>query len=177
MSRDNLITPRRRAVIITGAGSGIGAAISRRLGVDGWHVVLAGRRRPLIEDVAEDIRKAGGSAQAVCADVTRSSDVAKLIDAAPESLDALIHCAGFGQCKSIDELDETEWRNCLDIAVTAAFLTAKAALPKLRATPQGEGHIIQVASLASAGTWNMELAYGTAKGAQLKFHLHLANQL
>lgn len=167
----------RRKAIITGAGSGIGAAIARRLPGHGWRVILAGRRLEPLQDVAAEIRERGGDAVAVAADVTKAADVERLVAAAPETLDALIHCAGFGQCKSIDELDEAEWRSCLDIAVTAAFLTAKAALPKLRAGRNGDGHIIQIASVASGGTWNMEIAYGTAKGAQLKFHLHLANQL
>ena len=166
-----------RNAIVTGAGSGIGSAVARRLAGQGWRVILAGRRLEPLQELATGIVRDGGNALAVAADVTRSDDVDRLLAAAPDSLDALIHCAGFGQCKSIDELDEAEWRACLDIAVTAAFLTAKAALPKLRAGRSGDGHIIQIASVASGGTWNMEIAYGTAKGAQLKFHLHLANQL
>lgn len=170
-------TNDKRNAIVTGAGSGIGAALARRLAAQGWRVVLAGRRLEPLQEVVTEIKRSGGAAVAVPADVTKTADVDRLVAAAPAELDALIHCAGFGQCKSIDELDEAEWRSCLDIAVTAAFLTAKAALPKLRAGRNGEGHIIQIASLASGGTWNMEIAYGTAKGAQLKFHLHLANQL
>lgn len=167
----------KRNAIVTGAGSGIGAAIARRLAGQGWRVILAGRRPEPLQEVVTEIKTRGGEALAVAADVTKAADVERVVAAAPDTLDALIHCAGFGQCKSIDELDEAEWRSCLDIAVTAAFLTAKAALPKLRAGRNGDGHIIQIASLASGGTWNMEIAYGTAKGAQLKFHLHLANQL
>ncbi len=170
-------TNQPKRAIVTGAGSGIGAAVARRLASEGWHVILAGRRLEPLQEVVTEIKRSGGAALAVPADVTQTADVERLVAAAPDTLDALIHCAGFGQCKSIDELDEAEWRACLDIAVTAAFLTAKAALPKLRAGPNGEGHIIQIASVASGGTWNMEIAYGTAKGAQLKFHLHLANQL
>lgn len=166
-----------RQAIVTGAGSGIGAAVARRLAGQGWRVILTGRRPEPLQDLAAEIHRRGGDALAVPADVTKAADVERLVAAAPDTLDALIHCAGFGQCKSIDELDEAEWRACLDIAVTAAFLTAKGALPKLRAGRTGDGHIIQIASVASGGTWNLEIAYGTAKGAQLKFHLHLANQL
>jgi len=164
-------TNQSRQAIVTGAGSGIGAAIACRLAGQGWRVILAGRRLEPLQDVAAEITQAGGSALAVAADVTKAEDVERLVAAAPATLDALIHCAGFGQCKSIDELDEAEWRACLDIAVTAAFLTAKAALPKLRAGRNSEGHIIQIASLASGGTWNMEIAYGTAKGGR-RIHSH-----
>lgn len=169
-------SPQKTAVI-TGAGTGIGAAIAQRLAAKGWRVVLGGRRQEKLDEVATAIRRAGGVAETVAGDVTVAADVARLIDAAGPTLDALIHSAGKGHCLTIDELDEKEWRETLEVAVTGAFLTAKAALPKLRATRDGCGHIIQVASLASGGTWNKEVGYGTAKGAQAKFALHLASQM
>ena len=91
---------------------------------------------------------------AVAADVTRGREVERLLAAAPDTLDAVIHCAGFGHCKSIDELDEAEWRSCLDIAVTAAFLAAKPALPKLRA-PRPE---VVVKRLAPFERWDRVIA-------------------
>jgi 3-oxoacyl-[acyl-carrier protein] reductase len=168
---------RKRVVVVTGAGSGIGAAVARRLGKSGWRVILGGRTPGNLAEVAAEIRAAGGSAEAVTADVTIASDVERLVRAAGPELDALIHSAGQGHCLTIDELDEEEWRQTLDVAVTGAFLTTKAALPVLRATSGGPGHIIQIASLASGGTWHREVGYGTAKGAQLKFALHLAEQM
>lgn len=119
---------------------------------------------------------AGGSAEVVPGDVTVSADVKRLTAAAGTRLDVLVHSAGQGHCLRIDELDEQEWRQTLEVAVTGAFLTAKAALPLLRSSPGGSGHVIQICSLASGGTWNREVGYGTAKGAQLKFALHLAEQ-
>lgn len=168
---------RQRVAIVTGAGSGIGAAVARRLGKRGWRVILSGRTPGNLSEVAAEIRAAGGSAETVTADVTLSSDVERMIGAAGPHLDALIHSAGQGHCLTIDELDEEEWRQTLDVAVTGAFLTTKAALPLLRAPAAGPGHIIQVGSLASGGTWHREVGYGTAKGAQVKFALHLAEQM
>jgi NAD(P)-dependent dehydrogenase (short-subunit alcohol dehydrogenase family) len=130
-----------------------------------------------LETIAEHIRKAGGTARAVCCDVTRAAEVERLVDAAGPTLDALIHSAGKGHCQNIYDLDEKEWRETLEVTVTGAFLTAKVALPKLRARKNGCGHIIQICSLASGGTWNLEVGYGTAKAAQLKFALHLAEQM
>lgn len=170
-------TGRARVAVITGAGTGIGAAVARRLARLGWSVVLGGRRLERLNEVVREIEAASGQARAVACDVTVAADVQRLVDAAGPRLDALIHSAGIGHCLTIDELDEAEWRRTLDVAVTGAFLTAKAALPKLRATRDGEGHVIQVASLASGGTWFREVGYGTAKGAQLKFALHLGSQL
>jgi NAD(P)-dependent dehydrogenase (short-subunit alcohol dehydrogenase family) len=165
-----------KVAVVTGAGTGIGAAIARRLAALGWDVVLGGRRIERLTEVARELESSPGRIRAVAADVTVAADVERLIDAAGPRLDALIHSAGVGHCLTLDELDEAEWRRTLDVAVTGAFLTAKAALPKLRSTPDGEGHVIQVGSLASGGTWFREVGYGTAKGAQLKFALHLASQ-
>lgn len=167
----------QKVAVITGAGSGIGAAVASRLAGLGWKVVLGGRRESALSEVAAEIRRAGGVAEAVPCDVTVGSDVERLIGAAGGRLDALIHSAGIGHCLTLDELDEAEWKQTLDVAVTGAFLTAKAALPKMRATRDGAGHIIQIGSLASGGTWLREIGYGTAKGAQVKFTLHLAEQL
>jgi len=168
--------PPQRVAIITGAGSGIGAAIAVRLAARGWKVVLGGRTERKLIEVADAIRRSSGTAVTVAGDVTRSDDVARLVDAAGPTLDALIHSAGIGHCLTIDEVDEREFRETVDVAVLGAFLTAKHALPKLRSTRQGCGHVIQIGSLASGGTWHLEVGYGTAKGAQVKFALHLIEE-
>jgi NAD(P)-dependent dehydrogenase (short-subunit alcohol dehydrogenase family) len=178
MSQGNdTISGERKVAVVTGAGTGIGAAIARRLVRLGWDVVLGGRRLDRLAEVAQSLASEPGRARVVAGDVTVAADVERLVDAAGPRLDALIHSAGIGHCLTLDELDEAEWRQTLDVAVTGAFLTAKAALPRLRATRGGDGHIIQVGSLASGGTWFREVGYGTAKGAQVKFALHLASQL
>jgi NAD(P)-dependent dehydrogenase (short-subunit alcohol dehydrogenase family) len=167
----------RPVAIVTGAGTGIGAAIALRLAVLGWRVVLGGRRAAKLNEVAAAVNRAGGEAVVVPGDVTVSADVARLVAAAGPRLDALIHSAGKGHCLTIDELDEEEWKETVGVATTGAFLTAKHALPKLRATSGDPGYIFEICSLASGGTWNKEVGYGTAKGAQLKFALHLASQM
>lgn len=167
----------RKTALITGAGTGIGAAIAQRLAALGWRVVLGGRRQDKLAEVAATVRQAGGEAVVVPCDVTVSADVARLVAAAGPTLDALTHSAGKGHCLTIDEHTEEEWHETIGTATTGAFLTAKLALPKLRATTGGPGHIIEICSLASGGTWNKEVGYGTAKGAQLKFALHLASQM
>jgi NAD(P)-dependent dehydrogenase (short-subunit alcohol dehydrogenase family) len=170
-------TAEPRVAIVTGAGTGIGAAIVRRLAARGWSVVLGGRREAPLREVIGTLGAAAERARAVACDVTVAADVERLVAAAGPRLDALIHSAGIGHCLTLDELDEDEWRRTLDVAVTGAFLTAKAALPKLRATRGGDGYIMQIGSLASGGTWYREIGYGTAKGAQVKFTLHLGSQL
>lgn len=177
MSAVSLEQTATKVAVVTGAGTGIGAAVSRRLGALGWKVVLGGRRESKLRETAASVRDAGGAAEVVPCDVTIASEVGQLIAAAGARLDVLVHSAGQGHCLRIDELDEQEFRQTLDVSVVGAFLTTKAALPLLRSTRGGAGHIIQICSLASGGTWNREIGYGTAKGAQLKFALHLAEQL
>lgn len=168
---------KKKVAIITGAGTGIGAAIAKMFAKKGWKVILTGRTAHTLDTVVDEINKAGGEAEKVICDVTNSKDVKNLIAGTGDRLDALVHSAGIGHCLTIDEIDEQEWKETMDVAVTGAFLTAKYALPLLRATPDGCGYIIQIGSLASGGTWELEVGYGTAKGAQVKFALHLDSQM
>lgn len=163
--------------VITGAGSGIGAATANLLAKKGWKVILNGRSLAKLEYIAKHIYDGGGEVVAIAGDVTKTEDVRRLIAAAGSRIDALIHSAGIGHCLTIDELDEQEWQDTLNVAATGAFLTAKHALPVMRQSRGGSGHIIQIASLASGGTWELEIGYGTAKGAQVKFALHLAEHM
>ena len=169
-------TPPSQVAIITGAGTGIGAAIAQQLAAMGWRIVLAGRTASTLNDVAGKIVNSGGQAEVAVCDVTQAHDVQRLISAAGSRLDAIIHSAGIGHCLTIDEIDEAEFKRTLDVAVMGAFLTTKYGLPKLRATKGSAGYIMQICSLASGGTWFREIGYGTANGAQLKFALHLASQ-
>lgn len=171
------ITSNKKVAIITGAGTGIGAATAKMLAKKNWKVILCGRTENSLNAIVSEINNAGGEAEKVICDVTNSDDVKNLIATTGNRLDALIHSAGIGHCLTIDELDEKEWKETMDVAVTGAFLTAKYALPVLRTTPEGSGHIIQIGSLASGGTWELEVGYGTAKGAQVKFALHLDSQM
>lgn len=170
-------TTIKRVAVITGAGTGIGAATAKMFAAKGWKVILGGRTARTLESVSSEINGSGGHAITVVCDVTKIDDVKRLIAAAGNRIDALIHSAGIGHCLTIDELELDEWQQTLDVAVTAAFLTAKHALPVMRATKDSEGYIIQIGSLASGGTWELEVGYGTAKGAQVKFALHLQSQM
>lgn len=167
---------QRKTAIITGASSGIGCAIAERFAKMKWRVVLCGRRPEKLQQCAEAVRSAGGEAVVCVCDVTVPEDVARLVEAAGSRLDVLVHSAGQGHCLTIDELDYREWKDTLEVSVSGAFLCAKAALPLMRKTRDCDGYIIQICSLASGGTWHLEVGYGTAKAAQLKFALHLTEQ-
>ncbi len=167
----------KKVAIVTGAGTGIGKSIALMLAKKGWKVVVCGRTAQTLDTVVSEISALGGVAQKVICDVTKPEAVKNLIAVTGNRLDALIHSAGIGHCLLIDDIDDDEWTETLAVAATGAFLTAKYALPILRNTPNGNGYIIQIGSLASGGTWEFEAGYGTAKGAQVKFTLHLDSQM
>jgi NAD(P)-dependent dehydrogenase (short-subunit alcohol dehydrogenase family) len=138
-----------QTIIITGAGSGVGASTARMFLDAGWNVGLIGRREgPLIE-VAEGY----GAAMVLVCDVTDEGAVDAAFDQVADRfghLDALFNNAGIGVPASpIDEIDVAAWRQCVDINLTGSFLCARAAWRIMRAqTPQG-GRIINNGSVSS----------------------------
>jgi NAD(P)-dependent dehydrogenase (short-subunit alcohol dehydrogenase family) len=132
-----------RAAIVTGAGTGIGAAVARRLGAGGYALVLAGRRAEPMESVASELE----SAAVVAADVGTPSGAESVVAATVErfgGVDVLVNNAGVGDSSTV--LDETpeSWDETLRINLTSAFLMARAALPHLI---ERRGSIVNVSSI------------------------------
>jgi NAD(P)-dependent dehydrogenase (short-subunit alcohol dehydrogenase family) len=120
--------------IVTGAGSGIGAAVARRLSADGHGLVLVGRRRESLDDVAGGLT----SAEVVTADVGEPADCERAVAAAVErfgGVDVLVNNAG---------VSDEGWDRTLRINLTGAHLMTQAALPHLLARG---GAIVNVASI------------------------------
>ena len=132
-----------RCAIVTGAGTGIGAAVAQRLHRDGHGVVLTGRRREPLEEVARELEEA----LVVEADAGEAADAERTVSAAVErfgGVDVLVNNAGVGD--SAPALEETleGWERTLRINLTAAFLMARAALPSLI---ERQGSIVNVSSI------------------------------
>ncbi|OYT70341.1 MAG: short-chain dehydrogenase [Chloracidobacterium sp. CP2_5A] len=136
-----------KAVIITGASSGIGAATARHLAARGAKLALFARREAEMQSLAEAIRQDGGEALVVPGDVTRSADVQRLMRetlAAFGRLDALVNNAGMGGGLNLcDTRDDLLWR-VLEVNVLGCALCAKYAMPHL---PPG-GVIVNIGSVA-----------------------------
>ena len=155
----------RRAALITGGGTGIGAALARLLAADGWHVGLVGRRpEPLAEVAAET----GGTAYpGDAADLTHlEAAVADL-----GGVHALVCCAGAGRPGTAIEQTQDGFEDVLRTNLTAPFLAAKACLPSLIAN---RGAIVVVASLAGLRATPGSVAYGSAKAGAIHLVRHLA---
>jgi NAD(P)-dependent dehydrogenase (short-subunit alcohol dehydrogenase family) len=129
--------------VVTGAGSGIGAAVARRLAADGYGVVLSGRRREPLERVAGEIE----SAYVVSGDVgdpSYADELADVVCAAFGGLDALVLNAGIGDSAAAGDETHASWERTLRTNLTGAFLVSRALLPLL---VERRGAIVGVASV------------------------------
>ena len=138
-----------KTIIVTGAGSGIGAATAQAFLEAGWNVALLGRRLALLDAVA------GDHPLAFCqsCDVTDEDAVGAAFDAISKrfgQLDVLFNNAGIGVFgATIDEISVADWRTCVDINLTGSFICARAAFRIMRAqNPQG-GRIINNGSVSA----------------------------
>jgi meso-butanediol dehydrogenase/(S,S)-butanediol dehydrogenase/diacetyl reductase len=147
-----------RAVIVTGAGTGIGAAVARRLARDGASVVLVGRRRDPIERVA-----AATGQTFVVADASTEEGVERIVAATVDAhggIDGLVLNAGVMLPGTVADASVDDWRATLDVNLTGPFLLARAALPQLR---ERQGSVVSVASVAALRAGPGMAAYCASK--------------
>ncbi len=139
-----------RVALVTGGGTGIGAAIATRMAQEGARVVICGRRAELLEAVVDSIRSSGGEAHAVPTDLAEPENVTALIEdtaAKHGRLDALVNNAVQMVIKPVLEMSVEEWRKSLGVGLEAVFVAVKAALPIMTAV--GRGAIVNISSLAA----------------------------
>jgi NAD(P)-dependent dehydrogenase (short-subunit alcohol dehydrogenase family) len=154
----------KRTILITGASSGIGAALAESLGSKGAQLALVARREPELTAVAA---RAGESALAIVADVTLRADVER---AAAECLarfgriDVWINNAGRGISRPVLELSDQDFDDMMSINVKSALYGMQVAVPIFRR--QGSGHLINVSSvLGRVPLAPFRSAYSAAKHA------------
>lgn len=153
----------RHSAIITGASSGIGAAIARAFVADGARVVLAARRADRLDALAEDLRAEGGQILVRPTDVTREDDVAGLFaDAEAFSpVTLLVINAGVASLRPTVDTSLDDWRRVVDINLTAPFLCAREAFRVMK--PRGRGRIITIGSLSAQVAREDSIAYTATK--------------
>ena len=163
--------------LVTGAGSGIGAAIARRLAASGMTVTLAGRRRAPLEEVAAGL---GHSALVVDGfDVTDPAAIERGLEKARASfgpIGVLVNNAGEAPSAPFEKTDADLWARVLDVDLTGVFRVTQAALPDIKA--QGRmGRIITVASTAGLTGYPYVSAYCAAKHGVIGLTRALALEL
>ena len=153
-----------KTIVITGASSGIGAAMARRLGRDGHQIALAARREEPLRAVAT---LSGHGAIAVVADVTRRDDVERLRDEALRafgSVDVWINNAGRGISRSVLDLTDADVDEMIAVNVKSALYGMQAIVPYF--VERGRGHLINISSfLARVPIAAHRSAYNAAKAA------------
>ncbi|WP_055700925.1 SDR family NAD(P)-dependent oxidoreductase [Streptomyces silaceus] len=152
-----------RVVIVTGGGTGIGAATARQLRAAGHRVVISGRRPGPLERIAEET-----GALAHPADAGDPAAVAGLVDAAVAAygrVDGLVLNAGIGRGGAVGDLSDEDWDTVLRTNLTGPFLLLRAALPHLLET---RGAVVAVASVAALRNGVANAAYATSKAALLQ---------
>ena len=167
-----------KSAIVTGAGSGIGAAIAAAFADAGAKVAVVDIDADRTEAIADAIRTAGGTAAAFAADVANADDVDRFVKAAADQfdgLDILVNNAGKRVIRPFLEHSEAEWREMLDVNLTAHFLTCKAAVPHL--TARGAGRIVNVVSIAGLVGRPNRAGYCASKGGAIAFTRALAADL
>jgi NAD(P)-dependent dehydrogenase (short-subunit alcohol dehydrogenase family) len=155
-----------KAVVVTGAGGGIGRATAARLAAEGASLVLVDRMKDALAETRATVERAGAPVLAVDADVTRSSDVARYVAAATErfgGIDGFFNNAGIlGAVSPLTEYPEAEFDRVLDVNVKGVWLGMKAVAPVMAARG---GAIVNTASIAGLrGSPNL-IAYTASKHA------------
>jgi NAD(P)-dependent dehydrogenase (short-subunit alcohol dehydrogenase family) len=158
--------PVPAVAIVTGAGSGIGRAISRRLAEAGYRVVLAGRRMETLQDTLSQLAPAA-DAFAVPTDVARPESVEALFEAVVARagrVDVLINNAGvFGSPAPVEDVAHADWSAVVQTNLTGAFLCAQAAFRQMiRQQPKG-GRIVNNGSLSAHVPRPNAVAYTATK--------------
>jgi NAD(P)-dependent dehydrogenase (short-subunit alcohol dehydrogenase family) len=154
-----------KVAIVTGGGTGIGEAITRRFVTDGAKVCITGRRREKLDKVARSLPS--GTVKTCVADVSVLKDVDRMVETALSfglGLQVIVNNAGMEQAPlgGVVDIDVELWRKVLEINLTGPFLLMKVAIPHM--IKAGGGSVINIASLAGLRSIPRLPAYCASKG-------------
>jgi NAD(P)-dependent dehydrogenase (short-subunit alcohol dehydrogenase family) len=176
------MTPDAKRVLITGAAKGIGKATAVHFARAGARVALMDRDEEslaaTVNDIAKDTTDAGADrVLPLVADVARSAEVARGVDAAIErfgGLDVVVTNAGISFARAIDQYRDAEWDQILSVNLNGAFYAIRAAVAALR---KSQGSIVIVSSMTALVGQAHGAAYAASKGALVSMTKALALEL
>jgi NAD(P)-dependent dehydrogenase (short-subunit alcohol dehydrogenase family) len=167
-----------RIAVITGAGRGLGRAITIALARAGAIVVLTGRQADALEAASQQVRAAGGTARWYRCDVTSEGDVRELAASVRQlhgRVDILVNNAGVNVRKPVTEFTLAEWHSVLETNLTGAFLMCREIVPLMQG--RGYGRILNLTSIMSHVALPGRSAYAASKAGLLGFTRALALEL
>lgn len=139
-----------KVALVTGGSLGLGKAVAARLAQEGASVVIAARGRELLEQVAADMRAAGGRVTAVQADVSSAADCARLVEETTRAfgrLDVLVNNAGTSARGQFESVTDEAWQADFDLKLFAAIRLARLAIPHMK--QHGWGRIVNVTNIGA----------------------------
>jgi 3-hydroxybutyrate dehydrogenase len=148
-------------VLITGAASGIGAGLAAELARLGHHVIVSDLKLDDGQAVAERIRAAGGSADAIALDVTSEASVAAAMAALTRPVEVLVNNAGLQHVSPLEEFPMAKWDYLLQVILVGTARMTRAVLPDMRS--RGFGRIVNIGSIHSMVASPYKSAYVAAK--------------
>jgi len=153
-----------KVALVTGGGSGIGAAIAERFVADGAKVCITGRRKEMLKKVAQSLPS---ESVAICSgDVSKEEDVKRMVETTVKfggKLNVLVNNAAINQPAPIVELDPKMWQEVIGVNLTGPYLLMKAVIPHM--IKEGGGAIINIASLGGMRCLPSMPAYCSSKAA------------
>lgn len=161
-------------VLITGASRGIGAACAALFAKEGYRVAVHYNKS---KEKAEKIAKVCGGI-AVCADISDSSQVNRMIDEVESKLgaiDVLINNAGISESRLLTDIDDSDWGKMLGVNLNGAFYATRRVLPNM--ISKKSGCIINISSMWGQVGASCEVSYSTAKAGLIGFTRALAQEV
>ena len=159
-------------ILITGAGSGIGAGIATELAKAGHRIIVTDMDVGAATGVVDGIRTSGGQADALALDVTSDASVAALMKALPCPVDVLVNNAGLQFVSRLEEFPLDKWALLVDVMLTGVARVTRAMLPGMR--ERNCGRIVNTGSVHSLVASPFKSAYVAAKHGLLGFSKVLA---
>jgi NAD(P)-dependent dehydrogenase (short-subunit alcohol dehydrogenase family) len=159
--RESAASLEGRVVVVTGGGSGLGAAICRVLAGAGANVLVTDTDAESAAKTAETLDGAGHAARLDVTDERGAADALERVVAEHGRLDVLINNAGVDVTKSIAEMSVAEWDRVIAVNLRGPFVLAKLAFERMRGS--GGGHIVNIVSTAARRAWANAAAYHASK--------------
>ncbi|NUS37816.1 MAG: 3-hydroxybutyrate dehydrogenase [Lysobacter sp.] len=156
-----------RCILVTGAGSGIGAGIATELAKAGHHLVVTDVALASAQSVVDGIRASGGSAEALVLDVTSDDSVAAALAAVSRPVDVLVNNAGLQHVAPLEEFPMDRWNLLVQVMLVGVARLTRALLPGMR--ERGFGRIVNIGSIHSLVASPYKSAYVAAKHGLVGF--------
>ena len=158
-----------KAALVTGGSSGIGLAVARALGEDGYGVTISARRPDKLEAAAAELQDAGIDVHHVAANVVEEDDIKRMVDEHKQRfgrMDVLMNNAGLGIGGAVEGFDTKKLDMQLDVNLRAVYLTARESIPLLKqAGANGGALLVNTASIAGKRPQGFLGAYSATKAA------------